>query len=247
MMNMEMKYYRHNRYGMAGVLVPYTIRYHDLTFLLDGTLTYRVDGKAVTLRAGDAIFIREGACRERDPGAAKADYVSFNFVCDEVPEELPLLIRGGVSREIGHLLAACDEINEHTQSENNRRRGFVLACILQLLRESAAVSYSSLTARILQYLHAHLSERVTLAEIGAAMHFSPVYCDTVFRRETGSSIISYLLDERMEAAKRMLCDGEALATVANAVGFTDYNYFARYFKKRVGYTPVQYRRFLQGQ
>lgn len=246
MTKMEMRYYRHNRYGMARVLAPQTIRYHELTFLLDGALTYRADGKTVALRAGDAVFIRAGARRERDPSADKVDYVSFNFVCDEVLEELPLLVEKCISREISLLLAACDEINEHTQAENNRRRGFVLACILQLLREATAVSYSPLTARILQYLHAHLADRVTLAEIGATMHFSPVYCDTVFRRETGVSIISYLLDERMEAAKRMLGDGEPLALVASAVGFSDYNYFARCFKKRVGYTPLQYRRFLQG-
>ena len=63
----------------------------------------------------------------------------------------------------------------------------------------------------------------------------------------GRSIISYLIGERMEAAKQLLGEGALLHDVAVAVGFEDYNYFARCFKKHVGYTPLQYRKFLLGK
>ena len=58
-------------------------------------------------------------------------------------------------------------------------------------------------------------------------------------------MIDYLLQIRMEAAKRLLSEGSfALGAVAEAVGFDDYNYFSRVFKKRTGYTPTEYKKLI---
>ena len=73
--------------------------------------------------------------------------------------------------------------------------------------------------------------------------FSPIYCDTVFRKEVGRSIVDYVLDRRIDEAKRLLIEGTIpLAQIAETVGFNDYNYFSRVFKKRSGYSPTEYRR-----
>lgn len=242
MMDVELNYYRHNRYGIASRILCAPVHYHELTLVLDGVLEYRVNGRDVTLGGGDAVLIRENELRERAISTGKVDYVSFNFTCDALPEELPTHLVGAVHREIVLLLAACDEISAYTKTENNRRRAFVLAAMLEMLREQSTKIYSPLVTDVLQYLHAHLSERITLTALGERLHFSPVYCDTVFKRETGRSIIAYLIGERMEAAKQLLEEGGPLRDVALAVGFEDYNYFARCFKKHVGYTPLQYRK-----
>ncbi len=247
MMNLELFYYRHNRYGLAQRMAACPIRYHELTLVIDGTLEYRVGGRTVSLCSGDAVLVRADENRERTASAGKVDYVSFNFTCDALPEGLPTYLAGAASREIGLLLAACDEISDYTKVENNRRRAFVLTAVLQLLCERSTVTYSPLVTKILQYLHAHLAERITLTALGERLHFSPVYCDTVFKRETGRSIIAYLIGERMELAKQLLEEGRPLRDTAAAVGFEDYNYFARCFKKHVGYTPLQYRKFLFGK
>ncbi len=244
MNNANVIYYRHNRHGFARDLAPRSIHYHELTLVLEGQLDYRVNGTPVMLRARDAVLIRSGEKRERAASDGRVDYVSFNFYCDALPSELPTQLPECIGREIRLLLAACDEMAEHTQADMNRRRGFVLDCLLQLLCEAVTVTYSPLCEQILHYLHAHIKERVTLAEIGREMHFSPVYCDTLFKRETGQSIIAYLIDARMNVAKKMLEEGRRLRDVASAVGFEDYNYFSRCFKRKVGYTPKQYRDFL---
>ena len=68
------------------------------------------------------------------------------------------------------------------------------------------------------------------------------YCDIIFKRETGQSIIGYLTDQRIIEAKKLLIDSLlSLKEVAENVGFEDYNYFSRIFKKKTGYTPTQFR------
>ena len=70
-----------------------------------------------------------------------------------------------------------------------------------------------------------MHERISLDDIGKAMFFSPTYCSAVFRRETGKSIINYILDEKVNEAKKLILEGVALTQVAEQVGFNDYNYF----------------------
>ena len=64
----------------------------------------------------------------------------------------------------------------------------------------------------------------------------------MFKKEVGRSIVDYALDRRIDEAKRLLLEGTMpLQQIAEYVGFTDYNYFSRVFKKRSGYSPTDYR------
>ena len=104
-----------------------------------------------------------------------------------------------------------------------------------------------ITRDILSYLHEHFRERITLDDIGKITFFSPVYCETVFRREIGRAIIDYVIELRIsEAEKLILENAYPLGEISRAIGFQDYNYFSRTFKKRTGYSPTEYRRRARG-
>ena len=46
----------------------------------------------------------------------------------------------------------------------------------------------------------------------------------------------------MKEAKRLLAEGVySLKKIALTIGYEDYNYFTRTFKKQCGYTPSQYK------
>lgn len=63
----------------------------------------------------------------------------------------------------------------------------------------------------------------------------------LFKKETGSTIIDYLIDISINRAKELILDGKlSLNEIYEEVGFTSYNYFSRIFKKRTGYSPPQY-------
>ena len=69
----------------------------------------------------------------------------------------------------------------------------------------------------------------------------------LFKKETGKSIINYLLDERLESAKMLIREGSlSLSDIAVETGFSDYNYFSRIFKKRVGVSPISYKKNIIG-
>ena len=54
--------------------------------------------------------------------------------------------------------------------------------------------------------------------------------------------MSYIARQRMERAKQYICQGDiSLTEISFLVGYDDYNYFSRVFKKMVGISPREYK------
>jgi transcriptional regulator GlxA family with amidase domain len=67
-----------------------------------------------------------------------------------------------------------------------------------------------------------------------------------FKAATGSTLIEYLQNLRIEEAKRLLEQGELpIDEVSEAVGYLDISFFRRLFKRLTGMPPGQYRRMFQ--
>lgn len=64
-----------------------------------------------------------------------------------------------------------------------------------------------------------------------------------FTQATGMSPLEYVHTLRLEEAKQMLESGDApVEAIAGEVGYQDASFFGRLFHRRVGLTPMQYRR-----
>ncbi len=67
-----------------------------------------------------------------------------------------------------------------------------------------------------------------------------------FKTATGTTLIDYLQNLRIEEAKRLLETGQtAVDEISAAVSYEDPSFFRRLFKRRTGLTPSQYRRMFQ--
>ena len=221
---------------------PKPIAYCDLTVVINGELEYNVNGKKVCLESGDVICIPEGAVRERKESEGEVDYVSFNFTCDR-EIRLPLQLKNAVHSDVLLLVAAYDKIGVSPYFDNREKNGHLLACLVSVLEDRAErQKFSPLTLKIMKYIRENMDKKITLEDITRLTFFSSVYCDTVFKRETGRSIIDHLIDIRVDEAKKLLLEGTmSLKEISESVGFNDYNYFSRVFKSRTGYPPSSYR------
>jgi AraC-like DNA-binding protein len=89
-------------------------------------------------------------------------------------------------------------------------------------------------------LDARAFERPTLAEAGRILHVSPAHLIRCFTRAFGIPPHRYLVGRRIDAARRLLLDGEPPARVAAEVGFYDQAHLTRHFRRLVGVTPGRY-------
>ena len=63
-----------------------------------------------------------------------------------------------------------------------------------------------------------------------------------FKNKTGLSIVEYITQERLNTAKRILKKTDLpVKAVSSMVGYEDYAYFTRVFKKETGESPTTYR------
>jgi transcriptional regulator GlxA family with amidase domain len=67
-----------------------------------------------------------------------------------------------------------------------------------------------------------------------------------FKAATGSPLIDYLQNVRVEEAKRLLENTERpIEDISERVGYSDASFFRRLFKRLTGLTPGHYRRYFQ--
>ncbi len=98
-------------------------------------------------------------------------------------------------------------------------------------------------AKVKQYIDEHFCENITRDTLGEIVYLSPGYLAASFKRETGSSLGSYIIERRMEKAKALLADGKlTVSEVAFAVGYDNFTYFSRLFKNKVGVMPKEYKK-----
>ncbi len=83
--------------------------------------------------------------------------------------------------------------------------------------------------------------QITIQQLADAVHLSCGHLSRVFRRTTGMTLEQYLIQQRVELAKRALLDPTLnVAEVAERCGFCNPAYFASVFKKHVKCTPREF-------
>jgi AraC-like DNA-binding protein len=95
-------------------------------------------------------------------------------------------------------------------------------------------------ARARDYLEAHLTEPVTLADLAAHAGVSAFHLVRLFRRAFGLPPHAYQVQQRVARARELLLRGTAPGVVALELGFADQSHLTREFKRRVGVTPARY-------
>jgi AraC-like DNA-binding protein len=102
-------------------------------------------------------------------------------------------------------------------------------------------------AAVIDYLHTHLAERLTLEELAAVAGLSPFHFLRSFQAHHHVTPQQMLMALRLFDAKRRLAAGEAPAQVAAATGLSDQAHLTRAFVRRYGVTPARYRRQMRPQ
>jgi AraC-like DNA-binding protein len=101
--------------------------------------------------------------------------------------------------------------------------------------------------RVVDHVDAHLSRRITLADMAAAAGLTRMHFAAQFRAATGTRPHDFLLQRRIDRAQELLRNPElALVDVALSVGFQTQAHFTTVFRRFVGETPHRWRRLAPG-
>ncbi|MFJ7979009.1 helix-turn-helix domain-containing protein [Lysinibacillus xylanilyticus] len=96
---------------------------------------------------------------------------------------------------------------------------------------------------MLDYLHAHYQEKISLENLAAHVFLSRAECSRFFKKMVGMTPFTYLLHYRLRKSMGLLRDSEqSITTIATTTGFSTVSYYIEKFKKYTGYSPHVYRK-----
>ncbi|MBP3376019.1 MAG: AraC family transcriptional regulator [Clostridia bacterium] len=240
----EITYFSHNKFATQKQIERHEIKFNELTFLISGEMTYYVNDVKHILNSGDIIYLPPGSIRQREIGDVLNDYLSINFHSDS-PLDFDTIVKNCINNEVKLLLNYFESAFSSPSTDSQAKLRLVLETLIMQITDNLYDSYTSpLSAEIISFISSHYTEKITLNDISQATFYSAAYCENEFKKTTGKSIINYLIDVRVNAAKKLLAESSmSCSRIAAAVGFEDANYFSRIFKKRTGYSPLKYRDF----
>ena len=221
-------------------IVQERIAFYDLTMVLEGSLTYRANGREIVLRQNDVLLLPPGTLRER-AGGDGASYASFNFTLEE-GESLweDAYMKGAVTPDIKKLLSLFAEEHISLFYHSREKATCVLGYILwELLDFKELPSNNPHIRCALKYIAENAEQRaITLSELAAHLHLTKEYTAFLFKSELGKTVSAYVNEKKMQAARRMIASGDyPLKEIAERLGFENYGYFARLFKRHFEVSP----------
>ncbi|MCR5449353.1 MAG: AraC family transcriptional regulator [Solobacterium sp.] len=94
-----------------------------------------------------------------------------------------------------------------------------------------------------RFIQTHLTQDISIEDIAEAAGISRYHLSRLFRERSGKTIVEYLRDERISAAKELLVlTDKSIAEIAQLLRFCDQSYFIAVFRRNTSMTPNTYRK-----
>lgn len=242
----------------------------ELCFCMEGEVIYVHGEREVRLTPGQMVFTSPGVAHDSHILDADSKNLFISFTCSDSYMQLlrQRVVRINLSQQ-RLVEQIVDELQSAFELRDDRLRIWnftpgqncllgaeqMVCCYLEqlligVLRTLTAqngstsvteVMESDLVNRINRYINQHLHEPVTVEDLCKELHYGRSKIFAVYKKTTGTSINTYITQQRLERARQLLEKGTCTVTkVAEQVGFTSLQYFSRKFTEANGVTPSRY-------
>lgn len=142
------------------------------------------------------------------------------------------------------LFTAIEDISYKSPAEIEAAVQIMEACTSYILHKELILPQSSKYIEAAKaYIEQHLGEMLDTERLCEALGIGRTKLYEIFNTELGTGVSQYILRRRMHRAKKLLRTTELpIKQIADMVGFADYNYFGRVFKKTYGRSAKSYRK-----
>lgn len=240
---------------------PYRIRRdynmdaYMIQYIARGELHFKLRGHHFVAREGEIVLL---GCKEKNDywseGPARVKWFHFNGSGVE-----PLMEHIYKTNGSGHMNAVFGEQTEHfvddilqgLKSERYSEFQFSrdIYGLLCLLAEQSQSLKNETPAeetirRAVAHIHRHYAEPLSVQALAAAVNLSPYYFTRLFKRVMMTSPHLFLLNCRLDAAKkRLIYTRDKIDTIARQTGFQSSSYFVRAFHREMKMTPNDFRQY----
>ncbi len=240
----------------------------EVFLLLSGNVTYRIEGQAFALQAGDMFIVPPNRLHTRVlTGNEPYERMVLHFNPDLLPQiqDLDVLSFSKRANEYSYVLSkdivqksnvidSIYEIKELCRAEDKYRDLRLIAAITKMtetLNELASemINHRTIALRstknnisylCIEYINAHLEEKLSAEQLSKALNISASHLQSVFKKEIGLSLHKYILTQKMQLAKTLLHQGLPAQEVAHMLGYEYYATFHQAYRRICKTAPRTY-------
>lgn len=115
--------------------------------------------------------------------------------------------------------------------------------MVRSMKEKTNHQFRSLSDQIAAIVRSEYDQELSLELIADRLHYNPNYLSSIFRKEYGITFSEYLMNYRLETAKRWLVQTELpVKEIAERLQYQNPQNFIRSFRKKENMTPGVYRK-----
>lgn len=217
--------------------------------IIENDITYNMS-------AGCALFVKKGTTITLKIDSCSRDYINMYYYYFDMPVNIhdnsssqytiPKILEG-VSGSI--LFEKAERYVEYFNSDNRMPRLDINSKFYDILSECIKYnidyrhSPNNLSENIILFLNEHINEPLNTKDMEKRFFLTYKYMGTIFKKETGYTILNYHTLLRLESAKKILVSTfYSIDEISRQLGYSDPLYFSRVFKKHVNISPLAYRK-----
>ncbi|WP_339321659.1 helix-turn-helix domain-containing protein [Paenibacillus sp. FSL W8-0194] len=124
----------------------------------------------------------------------------------------------------------------------------VILPMVKSMKEKTNQQFRSLSEKIAAIVRAEYDQELSLEWIADRLHYNPNYLSSIFKKEFGMTFSEYLMNYRLEMAKKWLVETDmTIKDIAERLQYHNSQNFIRSFRKKEHVTPGSYRKLKQAQ
>lgn len=211
--------------------------------------TLYIDDGAYALDSDFAIIVRPGQRRHTLlPYRCAFIHLRAEGEFADRLSALPTIVQLSDFKQTAQLFRDLSFIYSSGQASELLLQSRLLELIWQLGNDSRSKQTydgvgSETIAAALRYIDEHLEQNLSLEELAASQHISPVYFHKLFKKALGVTPYRYILDKKIAIAKnQLIMTNHSCLDIALSLGFSSQSYFNYAFRKETGLTPLQFRK-----
>lgn len=220
-----------------------------------------VDSSTYEVKRGMLLFAKPGQIRFSDLHV-KCSFIRIDPNCDaqitDILNTLPNCVYLDDSSEIDNLLGKFTRLGsaflgyQGSDCEDLKINSIFLDILYRCklaadksLAEKEHLPANQAVSAVYEYINEHFCSDCSLTTLAEAVHVSPNYLHTLFKKTVGLSPFEYVMKKRIEMAQRLIMAGEkSMLEISIETGFCSQSHFNKTFKAHTGQTPVKYRQSL---
>lgn len=228
---------------------------YELRFTLSGEGTLQYHGQKYSLKKGDGYFIN---CR--DPHLYYTTGTQWTSTIFHIngPAVSAIFNKYAADGNVKFTASSCPNFEMlqfqvlKTSQELIPYREYKISCLIDILLTELLTSKSEgprmaarrgILPQVINYMEMHYSEEITLEQLTHTFGINRTKLCEEFKKYTGFTVKNYLLTLRINHAKRLLqSTPDSVEIISEEVGFHDTAHFIHLFKKKIGTTPLQFRK-----